>query len=166
MATLTGCEYLSDSDLEDVAGPLIVDQIFVDDGSGTRNAGRMGKAGKRAEDDAAARLLRGWNRDQIKKLMTTDDGTRCHVAWMAVHYGSARKTAFQGEDGKGAFKAQYDEAIDHLEMLSKARRQSVGEADAGENAQTRGVVMPTLPDGSARFIFAPTKTRPRGGGLY
>lgn len=166
MALLEDCEYLSEEDLEAVIGSEMVDKLFQDSGSGVRDAAKMGFHGLRAESDAAAKLLRGWSKAQIVTLMENDVGLRSHVAWMCLHYGSERKEAFHSDEGEGAFPKQYKRALDHFDALSKAKAQSVGEAAAGENAQTRGAVLPQLPTGTQRFVFAPTKTRPRGGGLF
>lgn len=169
---LDGCDYLYLEDLQDLIGNDMLVRFFVDDGSGDLASpsdgwSRMGRVGKRAEADAAARLLRGWTSDQIVLLMQNDDALRTHVAWMALHYGSERKEAFQQDDGSGAYPSQYKRAIERLKLLSEARQQSPGEAVAGLNDHIgAGAVQPTVQSGGSRFAFAPTRDNPKRGGMF
>ena len=157
---------LTDVVLEQIAGAGSVDRVFSQDGTATRSAILLAAAIDRAEADAKTILLRGWSSAQIDLLFANDPGLIAHVGWMAMQYGAESKESFLTADGTGPYDMQYKRAIVHLDKLAKSQRESVGEAQAGQNSMTAGAVRPALPTARPRFIFAPTTGRPRGGGMF
>lgn len=157
---------LTDTVLTQIAGAENVDKVFCQDGSGVRNTALLTAAIARAEADAKTILLRGWSSAQIDTLLANDPGLIAHVGWIAMAYGAESKESFLADDGSGPYEKQFARAITHLDKLAKSQRQSVGEDAAGQNSMTAGAYKPDMPNGTARFVFAPTKTRPRGGGLF
>lgn len=162
-------QYMEIQDLYNLVGAGRVVQFFDDDLDGTIDDDNLAVqavlAG--AEAEAASRLLRSWDIDQITDLANNDRAFRNHVAWVALEMASERRPEFASSDGKGGFWAQYERAISYFENVSKSIQRSTGEDEAGTNPQTLGNRGPvTTYSDAARFVFAPGKNNPTGHGGF
>jgi hypothetical protein len=168
--TFAGVAYLTVDDLYALVGSRRVTELFDDDGDGslTNDLASLYDALSSAEAEMAARLRRGWSADAIPDLVATDRALRRHAAWIALELASERRPEFLAADGKGAFWAQYERALQHADLVSKGRlRAPAGEAVAGTGAQVgAGVVQPTPDADTPRFLFAPDRDNPTGGGGF
>ena len=165
----SGVQYLTLADLENLVGSAAIREYFDDevDGSLADDTDPLYQVLAAAEGEAATRLMRSWNVDQITLLAQNDRTFRNHVAWVAVELASERRTAFTAPDGSGAHKYQYERAIAYFEALSKGKTRSPGEAQAGVGANIGGVIQPAREaPGAPRFMFAPDRDNPRGQGGF
>ena len=112
-------------------------------------------------------LAAGYTEEATKLLADNDRALKGNIAWMACELLSERKTEFTSDDGWGAYRVQYERAEKYFEALSRGRRRSKGEKQAGANAQIGGQVTPSPPAGTARqHQFAPNKHSPNGRGGF
>lgn len=159
-------DYLSSADLDARAGAARVDLLFDDDGDSQRDPDVLNAIMCEAEDFAASRMLKSWNRAAITTLAAQDITFRGHVAWVALELASERRAEWLAEDGKGRYWAQYLRAKEHFDMLAKSQISSQGEVKAGANAQSGGTLGPTNDPNRATFTFAPDARAPRGHGGF
>lgn len=164
-------DYMVQADLEARVGADRVAQLFDDDVSGALESGESAtlvQVLEEAEGIAASYLMRAYpTTDQITLLANSDPAFKMNVAWVALELASERRTEFSADDGKGAYWAQQERAFTYFENLSKGRRRSRGEADAGTHAHRGGKLQPTESAGeSTSFVFAPSEDAPDGHGGY
>lgn len=164
-------DYMVLADLNARIGADRVAQLFDDDVSGSLESGEtsvLTQVLEEAEGLAASYMMRAYpTTDQIKDLADADPAFKMNVAWIALELASERRPEMGADDGKGAFWAQQERAIKYLENLSKGRRRSRGEADAGTHAHRGGKLQPTESAGeSTSFVFAPSEDAPTGHGGY
>lgn len=162
-------DWLTLNDLYSLVGSARVIQLFDDDLSGglSSESSIVQDALKAAEGEAYSRMLRNWSKTQIEALAGIDIAFRRHVAWVALEFASERRPTFAGEEGKGAFWAQYERAIAHFEALAKSNLRSVGESTAGAGANVGGNLRPTsTAKKSGSFVFAPSEEAPDGYGGF
>jgi hypothetical protein len=162
--------YLAQSDLEALIGAQKVLQYFDDDGTGSIDGSETGYLNtilEAAESIVESRLRRAYSdSDSITDLAENDKGFKIHAAWIAIEMASERRPEFSNNEGWGAFKAQYERAIEYFDMLSKGNIRSKGETVAGEGANTGGNLQPALQTDQARFTFAPDNDYPTGHGGF
>jgi hypothetical protein len=159
-------DYLTSADLDARAGAARVDLLFDDDGDSQRDPEVMNAIMCEAEDFAASRMLKSWNRTAIATLAAQDITFRGHVAWVALELASERRAEWLAEDGKGRYWAQYLRAKEHFDMLAKSQISSQGEVQAGANAQSGGKLGPTNNPSISTFVFAADRNAPRGHGGF
>ncbi len=162
-------DYLTLQHLFNKVGSERVRQFFDDnvDGDLSDDDAAVQQILSEAEGEAASRMLRAYNHDNIVQLAGADEVFVGHVAWVALELASERRPEFCGADGKGQFWAQYERAVSYFENLSKGKQRSRGEAVAGKGKNTGGNLQPKPPAGTAdNFVFAPSKSAPDGHGGF
>jgi hypothetical protein len=165
----TEADFLTLNDLYRLVGSERVIQLFDDSLVGTLGSTNsdLQAALQAAEGEAYARLKRSWSVASIQAMAGVDQAFRRHCAWVALEFASERRPAFCGEEGKGAYWAQYERAISHFEALSKTRLRSKGESAAGAGANLGGNMRPTsTAKKAASLVFTPTEKNPYGSGGF
>jgi hypothetical protein len=154
-------------ELELTIGAATVDQLFDDNNDSQRDMAFVSQMLRRAEDYALTFMLSGWaDVATCVKVMQGDAILRMHIAWVACEFAGERRKEFLAADGKGPYYNQYTRAEKYFTQISVAELASVSESTAGVNAQSGGVVQPTLTPGTSRFVFAPDKNSPFGHGGF
>lgn len=163
-------DYLALSDLNELVGAQKVLQYFDDDLSGSIDGDESTAVTKildAAESLVASKMLRSYSdAATIAILAGADSGFKTQAAWIALELASERRPEFCDEEGWGAYKIQYERALQFFDDLSKGKQRSVGEATAGTGANTGGNLKPTLESGTPRFTFAPDDDYPTGHGGF
>lgn len=161
--------YLCLVDLYNLIGSDRVRQFFDDDidGSITDETPAVDAILTAAEAEAASHMLRAYNEDAITDLANNDPAFKRHAAWVAIEFASERRSEFLQSDGKGGYWSQYERAIDYFRNLSKGKKRSLGESEAGQGDNTGGNLQPTLDTSTQpRFTFAPCNNAKTGHGGF
>lgn len=153
-------EFLVLTDLYNKVGERQVIEWFDDDNdgdiTGTTEIAAYEQVMNEAESMYFSRLLRAYtDKDVCVTLAQNDEVIVGHVAWIACHIASERRPAFLGGDGEGQFLRQYERALSEIDLLSRGRSRSKGEATAGVSGNVGGTLQPPVESGEARFVFAP-----------
>ena len=161
--------YLTLQDLYNLVGSNRVLQFFDDDldESIADQSTETGAILEMAEAHVASFMLRAYNADDITTVANNDPAFKSHAAWIALQFASERRPEFGGVDGQGAFQNQFERAETFFDRLSKGGKRTLGEANAGDGANTGGTVQPPLTNSTdPRFVFAPDNNAPTGHGGY
>ncbi len=168
-------DFLVIQDLYARAGARQVNSYFDDQNNGvvTDDTAAVDEVLSSAENEMYARLIRAYPGDPsdpaggIQLLVANDPALKRHVVSVALQYASERRVAFTDDDGLGAYKGQFDRAIEYFETLSKGLKRSAGEVQAGQGANTGGKLQPKPPAATQQqFIFARGRNAPTGHGGF
>jgi len=158
------------ADLSNQVGLNRVLQFFDDDGDGVvvdADANVM-QVLDQAEGQYYSRLLRAYgDKATLILLANNDPVVKGHIVWIACELMGERRVEQIGADGWGPWKAQYQRAINEIDLLSKGQTRSVGESEVGLGANSGGVIQPATNVGTTRqFTFNPSKGDPNGPGGF
>lgn len=166
----TDADFLSLSDLRNLIGSAKVTQYFDDEADGVVGGADANvlQVLRAAEGVAYSRMLRAYDsKDSIVTLAENDPVFKWHATWVAAELASERRPEYMSEDGWGAFKAQYERAIEYFDHLSKGAQRSIGESSAGTGKNTGGAIQPRENiDNEKPFVIAPSKSNPGGPGGF
>ena len=162
--------FLARADLEAKIGAVNVRRYADDAGVGSVDSAAqafLDTVMDEAEGEYFARMMKAYSRDGAVTLAQNDKVLRGHCAWVACELLTERRPEFVGADGWGAYRAQYERAMKHFELVAAAQKRSQGEATAGTNPHVGGNLQPSPPAATEdQFVFAPSKYNPGGSGGF
>lgn len=157
--------WLKWEDLELVVDRSVIDKLFNDTNSNSRDMVLVEQSLQQAEALSETEMLRSWTRDQIVILASGDPAIRAQAAWIAMEFASERRQEFISADGKGRYWAQYERSMNYFKALGKSQCHSRSERSAGHGSNAGGAVRPRIRYQESRRIFADEPDGKKHGGF-
>lgn len=152
---------VTQADVEARFPPLVVRQLFSDDGSSTPGP-RLAAALDEASRQGEALLLAAWPLESIALLVQNDSAVKGAICRLVIAIGADGKPEWSGDGAP--YQTLEKKARAWLQDLATAAIGSRGEEQAGANT----VQLARLQNDRSppNFMFAATKGNPRAGGGF